>query len=107
MRVAAYRNGTNLDGKGGGALVCSNQTKQLMSLFPASETCQYMYLLCITTPTNIPLAHQAVRSSEHAIYAQLAADRGKLALALCKGFGQPEKLIATPISTDWRMVGRS
>jgi len=49
---------------------------------------------------------EAVKAAARSIYGQLAANRGRLALLLCDGFGQPEKLIATPISTDWHAVGR-
>ena len=45
----------------------------------------------------------AVHARVNALCRQLGADGGRLALALCDGFGIPDHLLSAPIAVgDWR-----
>lgn len=52
-----------------------------------------------------PATMKAVHASVNGLCRQLGADRGRLALALCDGFGTPDHLLQAPIAVrggDWR-----
>lgn len=51
-------------------------------------------------------AAAALRRKVNALCGELAADGGRVALALCDGFGVPDHLLQAPIALgDWRAIG--
>lgn len=58
-----------------------------------------------STGALAPATIKAVHASVNGLCRQLGADRGRLALALCDGFGIPDHLLQAPVAVsggDWR-----
>ncbi len=45
-----------------------------------------------------------MRQRVHAVYAQMVADNGRLALQYVDAFGIPDHLLQAPIAQDWRTI---